>query len=233
MGYDYQTASFREHFQSGQWVSQEITETRARWEPRLGTLVRHYDNIVVPALTKHEQWMSRLGGYNLSTRKLYSARIIAQSVVRVPDYEPNAAWIDAENALNRSAAVECQAASEADHIRNWGMRAQYSRLHWTQMLVPAYMTYYREADGVYPVWINGQSGHIHGIKLMSMKKAIIASLLIGILALICFLFGLVLSVVGVGILLVLLSLPLGLSAFAPVTWVWIRNRQAQRQMAEL
>ena len=28
MGFDYQAASYREHYQGGQWVSQEVTETR-------------------------------------------------------------------------------------------------------------------------------------------------------------------------------------------------------------
>ncbi|MBN1584226.1 MAG: hypothetical protein JXA89_26185 [Anaerolineae bacterium] len=233
VGYDYQAASFREQYQGGQWLSQEITETRTRWQVRVGTLDRHYDNIAVPALTQHEQWMSRLGGYSLRTRKPYSARIVAEGVVRIPDYEPDAAWIDAESALNRSAAVECQAASGAEHIRNWGMRAQYKGLNWTQLLVPAYVTYYREGEDVYPVWVNGQNGHIYGIKLMSMQKATVASLVIGVIALLCFLLGLVLAVIGIGILLVLLSLPLGLLAFGPLIWVWASNRQAQRQMAEL
>ena len=43
MGYDYQAASFRERYVGGQWVSQEVTETRTRWEPRVGRLRRHYD----------------------------------------------------------------------------------------------------------------------------------------------------------------------------------------------
>jgi hypothetical protein len=231
MGFNYQAASFREHYRGGEWVSQEITETRIRWDPRVGTLARHYDNVAVPALTRHEQWMARLGGYDLRTRKPYSARLIADSVVRIPDYGPDTAWTDAESALNRSAANECQLASGADHARQWSMQAQFADRNWTQMLVPAYVTHYQEGESTYPVWINGQNGHIYGFKMMSMKKAIIVSLVVGILAVLCFLLGLVLTLVGVGIVLVLLSLPLGLLAFAPVIWVWTRNRQIRRQMA--
>ncbi len=229
VGYNYQAASFREHYQDGRWVSHKVTETRTRWEVRLGRLRRHYDNVAVPALEKHDVWMSRLGGYDFGARKPYSARVIAESVVRAPDYDPDAAWPDAQAALDRQAATECRVAAQADHIRSWGARAKYGALNWTQMLVPAYVTCYREGDRMYPVWVNGQSGRVYGVKLMSMSKALVVSLLIGVLAVLCFLLGLVLTVVGIGILLVLFSLPLGLLAFAPLIWVWMHNRQVQRQ----
>ncbi len=231
MGYDYQAASYREHYQGGGWVSQQVTETRTRWEARAGTLKRHYDNVAAPALEAHEAWMSRLGGYDFRSRKPYSARMIDESVVRVPDYAPDAAWMDAEAALNATAARECAQAAEADHIRNWGMNAAFSRLNWTQMLVPAYVTWYREGDQVYPLWVNGQSGHINGVKLMSMSKAWIVAAVIAALAVLCFLLGVVLTLVGIGILLIMLSLPLGLLAFVPPIWAWVRNNQARRASA--
>ncbi|MBN1934120.1 MAG: hypothetical protein JW934_05625 [Anaerolineae bacterium] len=229
MGYDYQAASYREHYQGGGWVSQQVTETRARWEGRVGMLNRHYDNVAVPALEAHDRWMSRLGGYDFRSRKLYSAQMIAGSVVRTPDYAPDAAWMDAETALNHAAARECLQAAEADHIRNWGMNATFSHLNWTQMLVPAYVTWYREGDRAYPVWLNGQSGHVYGLKLMSMTKAWIIAAVIGVLAVLCFLLGVVLTLIGVGVLLILLSLLLGLLAFIPPIWVWMRNNQARQQ----
>lgn len=231
MGYDYQAASYREHYQGGGWVSQEVTETRTRWESRVGTLKRHYDNVAVPALEAHEQWMSRLGGYDLRSRESYAPQVIAESVIRLPDYAPDAAWMDAETALNSAAARECVQAAEADHIRNWGMNATFSHLNWTQMLVPAYVTWYREGDQVYPLWINGQTGHIYGIKLMSMTKAWIIAAGIAALAVLCFLLGVVLMLVGIGIVLVLLSLPLGLLAFVPPIWVWVHNNQMRKANA--
>jgi hypothetical protein len=195
-------------------------------------LARHYDNVAVPALTEHKQWMSRLGGYDLRIRKPYSVPVIAESVVRIPDYEPGSAWMDAESALNHSAATECQLASKGDHMRNWSMQAQFTNLNWTQLLVPAYVSYYQEGEDAYPVWINGQSGRVFGPKVMSIRKATVASVIIGIVAVLCFLLGLALTVVGWGIVLVLLSLPLGLLAFAPVIWVWTKNRQVHQRMAE-
>jgi hypothetical protein len=232
VGYDYQAASFQERYEAGRWASQQVTETRIRWEPRVGRLKRHYDNVVVPALEEHERWMARLGGYDYRTRRPYSPNTIAQSVVRVPDHPPEAAWSEAEVAFGRMAAIECKVAIDADHVRNWAMRAEFQEVHWTQMLVPAYVTYYREGDGVYPVWMNGQSGRVYGVKRMSQRKATIASLITGAVALSCFLIGLLLTTVGVGVVLVVLSFFVGALAPVPAIWAWLNNRQAGRQVSE-
>ena len=233
MGYDYQAASYKEQYQNGQWISQEVTETRIRWEPRVGRLKRHYDNVAVPAMEEHDLWMSRLGGYDYRARMVYAAQAIGRSVVRVPDHDPEVAWPDAEHVLNRTASIECKSASEADHVRNWAMHAQYHRLNWTQMLAPAYVTYYGEGEGSYPVWINGQSGHVYGVKVMSQRKATVTSLVTGGAAALIFLIGAILALVGavlvaplvIGIVLIVLSLLLGLLAPVPAIWVWLKNRK--------
>jgi hypothetical protein len=234
MGYDYQAASYRERYVGGRWISEEVTETHVRWEPRLGRLERHYDNVAAPALEEHDLWMSRLGGYDYQARKAYSSRAITQSMVRVPDRGPEAAWPGAEQALEHTAAQECRTAAEADHMRNWGMRAEYKGLNWTQLLVPAYVTYYREGDGIYPVWMNGQSGHVYGVKRSSQRKANLASLIIGSVAAFTFLIGVLLALLGgalvtpvaIGTGLVILGLILGIIAPIPAISVWFRNRQA-------
>jgi hypothetical protein len=109
------------------------------------------------------------------------------------------------------------------------------------MLAPAYMACYREGERLYPVWINGQSGHVYGIKRMSQHKATVASLVTGGVAALGFLVGVLLATLGaalvaplaVGTVLIAVSLLLGLLAPIPATWVWIRNRRAERQASEL
>lgn len=237
MGYDYQAASFRERYQGGRWVSEQITETRIRWELRAGRLKRHYDNVAVRAMEAHAAWMSRLGGYDLRRREPYAPQAIERSVVRVPDYAPDAAWPDAEQALDRVASLECKSASQADHVRNWAMDASYEALAWTQMLVPSYVTWYREGDEPHPVWINGQSGHVHGPKYASRRKARTASLVAGGLAALFFLIGMLLvllggpvpPLLGLGGVMVVGALLLGLLAPIPAIWAWLRNRSLRAQ----
>jgi hypothetical protein len=239
MGYDYQAASFQERYQGGRWVSNEVTETRTRWEPRVGQIERHYDNIAVPAMAEHEGWMSRLGGFDFRSRRPYSARAISGSAVRVPDLPPESAWPKAQSALERTAEAECQIASEADHIRNWSMQARFEDLHWTQMLVPAYVTWYQEDETTCPVWINGQSGHVYGVERLSQRKANMASLIVGAVAALLFMLGGLMALVGaalvapmaIGVVLIVGSLLLGLLAPVPAIWVWFKNsRQRQKDM---
>jgi hypothetical protein len=231
MGYDYQAASFRERYQGGRWVSEQITEQRVRWEPRVGRLKRRYDNVVVRAMEAHETWMSRLGGYDFRMRTPYAPQAIDRSVVRVPDYDPEAAWPDAEEALDRAAALECKSASQADHVRNWSMNARYNDLNWTQLLAPAYVTWYREGDRSHPVWINGQSGQVYGHKYVSQDRARLASLIVGGLAALAFLIGILVVLIGrettlvaLGVVMVIGALILGLAAPVPAIWAWLRNR---------
>jgi len=231
-GFDYQAASFREHYRGGQWVSQQVAETRVRWEPRVGRMNRHYDNVVVAALDAHTEWMSRLGGYDYRTRKAYTPRAISGSVIRVPDRGGESAWPDAERAIERLAEMDCQAASGADHMRGWATQAEYRNVRWTQMLVPTYVTWYREEERAYPVWINGQNARVYGVKVLSQRKANATSLAIGAVAVLLFsiaalrgLLGAVLiAPVAIAVIVGIIGLALGLVAPVPAIWAWAHNR---------
>lgn len=63
-GYDYQVKSAQESYHSGQWVSEDRVETRVRWEARAGQMTRHYDNVVVPALSTHDALQALTGRYD-------------------------------------------------------------------------------------------------------------------------------------------------------------------------
>jgi hypothetical protein len=73
MGFDYQVVSHREQYQNGRWQSQEVRETRVRWEPRLGQLQRHYANSRAPALEEQPQLTSALGPTRLERCPAYTA----------------------------------------------------------------------------------------------------------------------------------------------------------------
>ncbi|MBN1978377.1 MAG: hypothetical protein JW918_13350, partial [Anaerolineae bacterium] len=121
VGFDYQVVSSQDRYQDGAgWSSQEVRETRVRWEPRAGRLERRYENLPAPALEDHRKLMGRLGEYNLSQRAAYTARSITGAeateavAVRIPTLEPEAAWPGAETAFVQAAQAECQQAAGAD-----------------------------------------------------------------------------------------------------------------------
>lgn len=199
MGYIYQVKSSKEHFQDNTWRSQQVIENRTRWEARLGSLERHYDNICVPANKNHAQRMKQLGNYSLDTATLYQPELLQTALIEVPDLEPETVWDQAKSAVNRSAGEECRQAAAADEIRQFAIHADHQNLHWTQQLLPMLASYYLDDEGKPQiVLVNGQTGRISGRKMASQKKGwrmagIVAGIGGGILllALVCFLLGMV------------------------------------------
>lgn len=235
VGFDYQVVSYQDRYRDGAgWSSQEVTETRVRWEPRAGRLNRTYENVAAPALDDHRALMARLGHFDLSQRADYSSEAATGAVVRIPSLEPEAAWPGAEAAFVRTAEAECQQAADADHIRDFVLQAEYSDLNWTLLLLPAYVTWYQEGERVWPMLINGQTGQVNGVRRASARKANVTSAVLGVVALLLFLVGGVVALLGavfppaiaVGGAILVISLLLAIAAPIPAISVWAFNRRS-------
>ena len=234
VGFDYQVVSYQDRYsEAGGWRSQEVQETRVRWEPRVGSLDRTYENVVTPALDDHREMMDRLGRFDLDGREGYAPGAVEDSIVRIPTLEPAAAWPQAESAFVRSAEADCRLAAGADHIRDFAIEAAYEGLNWTQLLLPAYATWYREGEQVWPVLINGQSGQVSGVRQASARNAGRASLGLGAAALLLFAVGALFALLGLavplvailGTVLLFVGVVLALAAPIPAISVWIFNRR--------
>ncbi len=235
VGFDYQVVSYRDRYSEGSgWSSQEVREGRVRWEPRVGRLSRRYENLVAPALDDHRALMDRLGDFDLSQRTAYTPEAVAGAAVRVPSLGPEAAWPGAEAAFARVASQECRRAAGADHIRDFTLEAAYDDLNWTLLLLPAYVTWYQEGGRAWPVLVNGQSGRVSGVRRASARRANIASLTLGGVALVLFVLGGLLALVGAaappaafaGGLMLIAGLLLALIAPVPAIGVWAFNRRS-------
>jgi hypothetical protein len=235
VGFDYQVVSSQDHYrEGGGWVSRDVKETRVRWEPRVGRLRRMYENVAAPALDDHRRLMRRLGSYDLDERVEYAADGVAGSAVRIPSMEPDAAWSDAESAFVRAAQEECRAAAGADHIRGFAIQAEYEGLHWTQLLLPAYVTWYEEGGQIWPVLVNGHNAHVDGVRRASARKARVAAMVLGVIGVGLFLIGGLLSLLGalfppavvVGGIVLVIGVLLALAAPAPLIGVQAFNRRS-------
>lgn len=235
MGYDYQVASSQEEYSRGQWVTYERTETRIRWEPRVGQVERTYLNLVVPALEEHDRLWTGLGGFDLDAARDYAASSVADASVRVPSLLPDEAWPLARAKFDRLVAADCQVAAGAQHIEEVAIQAEYGDLHWTQLLLPVYASSYRDDEGrVIPVLINGQTGRVYGQIRVSQKRGWRWSRGLAIAALLCFLLTALLAVASAwlpsliwgAVVLLVFSLVLGVAAPIPVIWAWQFNHRA-------
>ncbi len=236
VGFDYQVVSYQDRYGDGSgWSSQQVRETRVRWEPRVGRLARRYENVAAPALDDDRALAERLGDYDLR-RVAYESAAVEGTVVRIPTREPQAAWPEAEAALVRAAEAECQQAAAADHVRSFMIQATYGDLHWTQLLLPAYVTWYEEGGRAWPVLVNGQSGRISGVRRASARKANTTAVILGAVALAILLLGGLLALLGavlppvalIGGLLLLVGLLVALVAPLPAIGVWVYNRRSRR-----
>ncbi len=235
VGFDYEVVSHQERYADGAgWQTREVREERTRWEPRVGRLARRYDNVTAPALGGHEQLERVLGRYDLRRTAAYRPDMLSAAVVRAPDREPDAAWPDAELVVRQRAAGECQTAAQADHIRDFRWSPHYADRHWTLLLLPTYATHYLDDEGQpQQVLLHGQTGQLHGLRRGSMAQARSRALIIGAVALVIFVLGLLAALLGfvfpplsmVGLLAVLLALPIGAGAVIPIVRVWSFNRR--------
>jgi hypothetical protein len=235
VGFDYQVVSSQEQYRDGMgWSSRQVKETRVRWEPRAGRIDRTYENVAAPALDDHRKLMRRLGKYDLSRREGYRAEAVGDGVVRVPSMEPEAAWPGAEAAIVRATEADCQQASGADHIRDFAVRAEYKDLNWTQLLLPAYVTWYQQGGEVWPVLVNGQSGRVSGVKRASTRRARNVALILAGVGAALFLIGGIIALLGmllppvsvIGILILVIGVLVALAAPVPAITAWAFNRRS-------
>jgi hypothetical protein len=236
-GFNYQVVSHQERFSdtAGGWKTQEVQETRIRWEPRLGKLERTYPNIPVPALEEHRALRTSLGDFDQSASQPYQPEAVSQSFVRLPDRSQEDAWSDAIPVLQAAAARECQAAVGADHQRDFRWSPEYTQRNWTLLLVPVFTTYYLDDDKKpQPVYINGQTGQTSGMRRASMKRAQRTTLLILAVALVLFLISAALALVGVAVPVLLpvggvgalIAILVALGAIIPLGLAWQFNRSS-------
>lgn len=233
-GYPYQVESHTSSYQSGQWVSRKVYETRTDWEKRVGQLNRVYDNIPAPALAEHHQLLEHLGDYKLEEAHPYSAENVREALVRLPNRNTEDALTDAQENFRYRAAQDIKQATEADNIRAFTWRAGYQNLHWTQLLLPVFMTYYNDDDNKRRVvFINGYTGHPSGAKRGSMLRArqrtfigLAITALVAIAAVILVLIRPDLD--DIAALLAIVAVFIGIGALVPVFQVWRFNDHQEK-----
>jgi hypothetical protein len=235
MGFDYQVVSHRERYQNGRWQSEEVRETRVRWEPRLGQLQRHYANSRAPALEEQPQLTSALGAYRLSDAQAYTPAQLDSAFVRLPNRPPNDAWPEAETTIKKKAVADCQKAAQANHLRDFRWTAEFHNQHWTQLLYPVYATYYGDDEGrTHPILINGQTGQLSGTFRASTQRAWQWSKWIGLGTAVLLVLTLLLlllanflepdGILPIASIALLLTIMTGLAALIPPILAWSTNR---------
>ncbi len=233
-GYAYDVASTNENFRGGQWVTQHVTETRLRWEPRAGQVQRAYANVAAPALEDHHQLTQRLGRFPVEAAQPYALEAVQSAAVRAPRLTPEAAWPFARARLTELVTADLQTAAGAQSFEQTKLALDFANQHWTQLLLPVYATAYQDETGAWhAVQINAHTGQIFGVRRASQRLGwqwtggiAAAALALFILAALLTAVAVVLPpLVALGGLLMVLSFIVGLASPWPAVWAWQFNRQ--------
>ena len=198
VGFHYAVMSHQERYKGGIWQSEEKEETRTRWEPRVGTLARHYENIESAAVHAFKAYGRHLGDWDLSAAQPYQPDAVAGSIVQRPMRSPDDAWREARSGFRNAVVREILEASGADDIRGFSWGPTFEERNWTQLLVPLYTTYYLNDDGEREVlFVHGQTGKTYGKLKASLRAARFRILVAVVAALLIFAGSMVLLVMGV------------------------------------
>ena len=234
VGFDYQVESTKESYSRGQWQSKKHLEDRIRWEPRLGEIRSHFDNLITPALEDHQTRLQQTGIYPIEDAKPFDQQYLGDALIEVPDLPPENAWPLAKSQAEKRAAKLCAKAAGAEHARHFALKANYNGKNWTQLLLPLLTSYYLDDNGnPHVILVNGETGTIYGPRLASQKRGFqIAGILAAIAGalLMIALFGLILSSLipimrQVAAFISILGIGTGIIAIIPAIWPWQWNRQ--------
>ena len=237
VGFDYQVESTKESYSKGQWESRKQIEDRIHWEPRLGMIQSHLDNIITPALEDHQTRRHQTGSYPIESAVAFEQQLLEDALIEVPDLPPENAWPQAKTQAEKRAAKLCSKAAGAGHARYFSVKAKYTGKNWTQLLLPLLTSYYLDDKGTPQViLINGSTGAIDGPRLASQKRGLqiagILAAIAGVLLMVA-LFGLVLSsllpiMIQIAVIFSVLGIGMGLIAIIPAIWPWQWNRQQMK-----
>lgn len=242
VGEDYETVSYQDRYREGVgWRSQKTQESRVHWEARAGRIDRGYNNVAVPVLAENHGPPASVGAFDLEDRVEYDPRQVPDAIVPIPVLGPEESWHRAEATVSSLVEEDCRLAASADHIRDFTLDADFEHVNWTQLLLPAYFSWYAEGQRRWPVLVNGQNGDVVGVRRASARKATTISVALGGLAALVFVIGGLLALAGalfppgavVGAVMLLAALVLGVAAPVPVIRAWAINKKAEEQLASV
>lgn len=238
VGFDYPVESSQEVLEGGSWTTRRVTETRQRWEPRGGRVVRRYDNVPVAALRGWDTLEARLGAMPLSPASPGSAAALGEGWVRLPDLGEAEQWPAAVEGLRARVGEDCRAAAGAQHLRDLRLDLRADAPHWTWLLTPGFATWYADDDGVrHLLLVHGGTGRVAGPRMASPARGrtvglglIAAATALGAAGACAGLLGVVLWILlPVAAVVLLLALVVGCVAFWPFVGPagWNRAQRAE------
>jgi hypothetical protein len=157
-----------EIWSAGAWAWREAPAVRVRWTRVAGRVARRYAQLPVDALAAAP--IADLGGGEGAELALPTGQ---EQPWLLPSRSPREQAPAAEAALRAAIAADCVRALGARHVDDVHVaRVDASAPRWSLLVVPAWVTHYRDDDGaVRTLAVNGVTGACSGPRLGSRAVA--------------------------------------------------------------
>lgn len=155
----------------------EVRETS--WKQVQGTLKRHFGDVVVCA-AEHPAGAEKLDSWLLDKVVALTPETVGGVEVAAVDTGSEEGWTQAEQVMARTIEEACAEEIGGDEQRVDAVRTSLSERVHTLTLMPVWAGSYRFRGRVWPVVVNGRSGHVEGehpysrVKLGATFAALIA-----------------------------------------------------------
>lgn len=157
--------------------SHEVRETS--WKRAQGTLRRHFGDVVVCAATR-PSGAEKLDSWLLNKVVPYTPEAVGGIEVVTVDTDVEEGWERAEQVMARIIEEACMDEIGGDEQRVDTLESTLSERVHTLALMPVWAGSYRFRGRVWPVVVNGRTGHVEGehpyskVKLATAFAALIA-----------------------------------------------------------
>jgi hypothetical protein len=236
VGYNYQVKTARERYGNDGWKSQNVLRTEIRYEPRMGTMNRHHDNVIIPALHTNEERIRQLGEYDRKQVVKFKDGILDRASIQLPTIEPGELREVAEDKFRLIAEKEILEATGAQHRQEINYRGVFKNMNWSKFLLPIFSSYYvDDHQQCHPVVMNAQSGKLYGRRMASLKKARKKTLGLAALLMLVFLVLILASLLspsGGIVCIVGAALLLGTLALIPLIRASVWNRRQEKTVSQ-
>lgn len=184
--YYYETESYQEQDENGNWVTKTREVQEIRWEPVAGHHEEFFDDELVCASEGlPHKIMGATGDYQLGGLTPYNSSFLAGFMAEEYRVDLPDAWQQAQTSIQSKVESACAGEVPGDTQRFLNVATLFSQETFKHVLLPVWIAAYLYQNRTYRFIVNGQTGAVSGEAPISWwKVAGVALLVIAVVAII-------------------------------------------------
>lgn len=177
--YYYETETYNEQDEKGNWVQKTRQVRKTRWEPAWGSRSDVYDDLLVSASRGlPPELAQKLSTFNTQGLQPYNPQYLAGWKAEEYAVEINDAWTQAVGQIEGSQRERCAGDIPGDTHRNLHVTNRYHDETFKHVLLPVWISAFRYGGKPYRFLVNGQTGEVVGKAPWSIVKIVLFVMLI-------------------------------------------------------